>query len=175
MSKTALEISLRPEEAGDEPDIARLCAHTFGPGRFARTAYRVREGVVPARGLSFAARNDDRLIGSIRFTAISIGGAEGGLLLGPLVIDPAYAGRGAGRGLIERGLEAARDRAYRLVLLVGDLTYYERSGFRVIPPGQILLPGPVDPARLLAAELVAGALDGCHGLVRAAVHARDRL
>lgn len=167
MKKTALEISIRPEQAGDEPDIARLCACAFGPGRFARTAYRVREGMQPAHGLGFTAHDDDRIIGSIRFTEVSIGGVAGGLLLGPLVIDPGYAGKGAGRRLIERGLGAACDQGYRLVLLVGDLTYYERNGFRMVPPGQILLPGPVDPARLLAAELVAGELDGFHGLVRA--------
>ncbi|MCG8560057.1 MAG: N-acetyltransferase [Hyphomicrobiales bacterium] len=158
--------SIQPERAGDEPDIVRLNARAFGPGRFARTAYRIREGLEPAPGLRFTARIDDRLVGSIRFTAVAIGGAVGGLLLGPLVIDPDYAGRGAGRALIDRGLGVGRDEGYRLVLLVGDLSYYERCGFQVVPPGRILLPGPVDPARLLAAELVPGALGDYAGLVR---------
>ena len=55
-----------------------------------------------------------------------------------------------------------------LVVLVGDPPYYERFGFRRVPPGQILLPGPADPARILAAELSPGALARFHGVVAAA-------
>ncbi len=45
-------------------------------------------------------------------------------------------------------------------LLVGDEPYYARFGFHPVPPGQIVLPGPVDPNRLLAAELAPDALGG---------------
>jgi predicted N-acetyltransferase YhbS len=53
------------------------------------------------------------------------------------------------------------------VLLVGDAPYYGPLGFEVIPTGQITLPGPVDPARLLAAELVPGVRDEFRGLAKA--------
>jgi predicted N-acetyltransferase YhbS len=53
------------------------------------------------------------------------------------------------------------------VILVGDEPYYARFGFRRIPPGRLSLPGPVDPARLLAAELAHGALDDAAGRVTA--------
>jgi predicted N-acetyltransferase YhbS len=36
-----------------------------------------------------------------------------------------------------------------------------------VPLGQIRLPGPVDPARLLALELAPGALGNATGLVQA--------
>jgi predicted N-acetyltransferase YhbS len=39
-----------------------------------------------------------------------------------------------------------------------------------VVPGRITLPGPVDPARLLALELVPGALQSAAGQVKA--HAR---
>ena len=48
-------------------------------------------------------------------------------------------------------------------MLVGDEPYYARLGFRRIPRGQITLPGPVDPERLLAVELAPGALAGYCG------------
>jgi predicted N-acetyltransferase YhbS len=35
-----------------------------------------------------------------------------------------------------------------------------------VPNGAIKLPGPADPARILAAELVEGALQGVSGVVR---------
>ena len=47
------------------------------------------------------------------------------------------------------------------------MPYYGRFGFKPVPPGQITLPGPVDPARLLALELVPGALAATTGMVRA--------
>ncbi len=53
------------------------------------------------------------------------------------------------------------------MLLVGDMPYYGRFGFAPVPPGQITLPGPVDPARLLALELEAGALAAAIGQMRA--------
>ena len=68
-------------------------------------------------------------MGGIRFTAIRIGEGEGGLLLGPLVVDPAVAGKGFGRALVEAGLTRAKAEGFRLVLLVGDMPYYGRFGF----------------------------------------------
>jgi hypothetical protein len=38
-----------------------------------------------------------------------------------------------------------------------------------VPKGQVTLPGPVDPARLLVAELAPGAFAGVGGAMRAAV------
>ena len=162
--------AIRPETDGDACILSELSAQAFGPGRFARSAYRVREGVSPVWGLSLCAVVDERLVGGIRFTAIRIGEGEGGLLLGPLVVDPEVAGKGFGRALVEAGLTRAKTEGFRLVLLVGDMPYYGRFGFALVPPGQITLPGPVDPARLLALELVPGALKGATGRVKG--HAR---
>jgi predicted N-acetyltransferase YhbS len=53
-----------------------------------------------------------------------------------------------------------------LVLLVGDEPYYSKSGFKRVPKGQVKMPGPVDPARVLVAELVPGAFDGVAGMLR---------
>jgi predicted N-acetyltransferase YhbS len=53
-----------------------------------------------------------------------------------------------------------------LVVLVGDEPFYGKSGFKRIPKGQVKFPGPVDPARLLVAELSKGAVDGVAGMIR---------
>ncbi len=161
MAKPRFEI--RPEVPEDLAALSALSARCFGPGRFARTAYRLREGAAPERDLCLTAWSEGALVGAIRFTRLSIGGADGALLLGPLAVAPERVGQGCGRLLIARGLEAARTAGHRLVLLVGDLSYYAESGFVAVPPGQITFPGPVDPARLLAAELEQGALAGYSG------------
>ncbi|HET9273796.1 MAG TPA: N-acetyltransferase [Methyloceanibacter sp.] len=164
MSSAIFEIRL--ENGGDAPTLSELSAQAFGPGRFARSAYRVREGIPPVRTLCLCGELDGKLIGGIRFTAIRIGETEGAALLGPLVVDPAEKGKGYGRALVEEGLMRARAEGFALVILVGDMPYYARFGFKPVSRGQIVLPGPVDPARLLALELVPGALAGVKGVVK---------
>ena len=161
---------IRLETPADGPALSKLSAEAFGPGRFARTAYRVREGVQPVAALSLTGWLDGRLVGGIRFTAVRIGEADGGALLGPLVVDPQVKGKGYGKALVGEGLVRARGEGFGLVLLVGDMPYYGRFGFAPVAPGRITLPGPVDPARLLAVELAPGALEGVAGQVKA--HAR---
>jgi predicted N-acetyltransferase YhbS len=164
MSSASFEIRL--ETDGDAQILSELSAHAFGPGRFTRSAYRVREGVPPVEGLSLCGQVNGKVVGGIRFTAIRIGEMESAALLGPLVVDPAEKGNGYGKALVEEGLTRARAKGFSLVLLVGDMPYYGRFGFQPVPPEQIALPGPVDPARLLALELVPGALGGARGMVR---------
>jgi predicted N-acetyltransferase YhbS len=157
---------IRAETDGDAETLSQLSAEAFGPGRFARSAYRVREGIPPVAALCLVGWREDRLIGGIRFTAISIGEEKNATLLGPLVVDPAEKGKGFGRALVEEGLKRAKGEGFSLVLLVGDMPYYGRFGFVPLKPGRITLPGPVDPARLLALELVPGALATAVGQVK---------
>lgn len=158
---------IRNESKSDAAALSVLSAEAFGPGRFARSAYRVREGVAPVAALSLTGWRDGRLVGGIRFTAVSIGEESRALLLGPLVVDPAHKGNGYGKALVGEGLDRARAQGFRLVVLVGDMPYYGRFGFVPVPRGQIALPGPVDPARLLALELVPNALKGAVGTMHA--------
>lgn len=166
------KVTTRETTAADLPQVTRLHARVMGPGRFARTAYRVREnrpgGVGQVTRLSRAAFLGHRMIASITFTGITIGGKAGAALLGPLAVDPEFAGQGYGRRLIAESLEDAKELGLKLVVLVGDEPYYSRFGFRRVPPGLILLPGPVDPARILAAALEPGAEGAFRGTVSAA-------
>ncbi|HEY8276355.1 MAG TPA: N-acetyltransferase [Methyloceanibacter sp.] len=162
----ALNLDIRLEQLSDEPCLSALSAEAFGPGRFARSAYRIREGIVPIASLCLTAWREHALVGGIRFTSIAVGGKEGGLLLGPLVVDPAHSGQGIGRALIAAGLEGAKSQGFGFVLLVGDMPYYGRFGFVPVPRGQITLPGPVDPARVLALEITLGTLAEMKGSVK---------
>lgn len=144
--------------------IEQLHDEVFGPGRFARTAYRVREA---ARGAGFGltAWRDGGLVGAVQFTPVSIGRREGAMMLGPLAVAPPLKGQGFGRLLVEEGVAHARTLNADVVVLVGDLPYYARMGFQRVRSGQILLPGPVDLDRVLARELSEGALVRFEGLV----------
>ena len=158
--------TIKAETSGDLEKIDALEIRVFGPGRYVRTAYRVRESFESDAVFCFVAQDGDRVLASIRFTPLCVGSRDGALLLGPLIVDPEIKGRGLGLQLIERGLAAARQEGYALVLLVGDLPYYSRAGFGPVPRGRIVLPGPVDQGRLLALELKEGALQDYAGMVR---------
>jgi predicted N-acetyltransferase YhbS len=100
-------------------------------------------------------------------TPIAIGVAPA-LLLGPLIVEPVFRSQGIGEALVKSSLEAAKAGGWKLVILVGDEPYYARMGFQRAPPGQISLPGPVDPERLLYCELDPGALAAAKGTTRGA-------
>jgi predicted N-acetyltransferase YhbS len=136
----------------------------FGPGAYARAAFRVREQAPHDLSLSFVTETDGVLIASVRMTPIRIGEARG-LLLGPLVVEPARKGQGYGKALMRHAMDEARRAGCPFVVLVGDQPYYAPFGFRAAPPSRISMPGPVDPARLLVAELKSGAADGLAGRV----------
>ena len=163
-----ISITIRPETAEFDAAIEQLNAEAFGPGRFARAAYRLRERARHCQKLSFIALISSgsgaaELAGSVRLTRVSIG-EDPALLLGPLVVSRSLKNLGIGRELMNRALQAARQEKHGLVILVGDLPYYRKFGFRTLPAGRVQLPGPVDPARLLGCELQPGALAAASGM-----------
>jgi predicted N-acetyltransferase YhbS len=164
---TICKFSITPETPEHKADIEVLLDDVFGLSRRIKTSYRLREGETPVGGLSFVALEPGRgLVGAISFWRILIGEAGfAALLLGPLAVAPDRQGAGIGRALIKLGLDRSAAQAAKLVILVGDEPYYGRVGFRKVPEGQIILPGPVDPNRLLYLEIEEGALSRAKGLV----------
>ncbi|TVR10164.1 MAG: N-acetyltransferase [Salinarimonadaceae bacterium] len=162
---TDLSLTLRQERPSDSEAIERLHERAFGPGRFARTASRIREGAGHDPRLSFVANVGTLLVGSVRLTPVWAGNAPA-LMLGPLTVEPAFMDRGIGAALMRRSLEAAREQGEKLVFLVGDQPYYARFGFTPVSPGRFTLPGPVDPARFLVCELEEGATSEYAGEMR---------
>ncbi len=162
----ALSLVLRPENPDDCAAIERLHARAFGPGRYARTAFRLREGTAHRADLSVTASVGSFLVGSVRMAPVTAGGV-GFLALGPLAVDPSFSGRGVGTALMRASLAAATAAGEGLVILVGDAPFYARFGFSPVPPEHLILPGPVDPARFLYLELAPGSLAAVRGAVAA--------
>jgi predicted N-acetyltransferase YhbS len=154
----------------DAAAVEHLLDLSFGSDRRSKTSYRLREASAPVQGLSLLVRDTGvRLSGTISFWPIAIGAAKSpALLLGPLAVHPDRQKLGIGLSLMREGLSRARAQGHHLVLLVGDEPYYAKVGFRKVPEGQVTLPGPVNPDRLLYLEMQDGAFDGVSGLARAA-------
>jgi predicted N-acetyltransferase YhbS len=162
---TDISLTILPESSDDALEIERLHERTFGPGRHAKTAYRIREGVGHLLELSFTARIGTLLVGSVRLSSVAIGETPA-LILGPLTVEPPFRERGIGQMLMERALAEAKDKKHRLAVLVGDEPYYAKAGFKRIAERRVTMPGPVDPDRLLVVELVPGAFEGVSGSIR---------
>lgn len=133
----------------DEVFVDDLQAIAFGPGRFSRTAFRVRERFPIDKSLSLIAEVDCTPCGSVWMTPISVGGIKG-YLLGPLATHPNFRKRGAGKLLAREVSKLAMSRGEgHFVLLVGDQDYYCPLGWKITVPGNVQFPGPVDPTRVL--------------------------
>lgn len=141
--------TVRPATAADDAFIDDLHAIAFGPGRFAKTAYRIRERFHIDPSLSLVAEVDGEACGSVWMTPISIGGLNG-WMLGPLATHPGFRKLGAGKLLAREVTQRALARGDgKFVMLVGDRDYYCPLGWEPTTLGNIEFPGPVDPTRVL--------------------------
>jgi predicted N-acetyltransferase YhbS len=138
-SPAPLRIDL--EASADAVAVETLVLAAFGPGRFAKTAERLRERAHIAAG--FVAREDDQVIGSVRLWAITIGGVPA-LFLGPIAVSAESRRVGLGADLVQACVDHAGSVG---ILLVGDLPYFGRFGFELAP--EVQLTGPVDQCRVL--------------------------
>ncbi|MCO6051076.1 N-acetyltransferase [Mesorhizobium sp. RP14(2022)] len=142
----------------------------MGLGRKRKSSEKLRRGRLPAKGLSFVARDEEGgVIGTVRLWHVRCGeGGPAALLLGPLAVDPALKGAGLGSALMHHALAEAKARGHKAVLLVGDAPYYARFGFSAQKTGGLAMPGPYERERFLAVEFEEGVLDGAKGTLLAA-------
>ncbi|MGY3486959.1 putative N-acetyltransferase YhbS [Bradyrhizobium sp. USDA 4011] len=168
-------IAIRRERRSDVTAREALLDAAFGPGRFAKTSERLREGRKPARGLALVARRNGRLVGTLRLWPVVTGTGHACLLLGPLAVAEEARCLGIGAVLMRQALQRAQRLGHRAVILVGDAAYYDRFDFSAAKTGALRMPGPYQRDRLLACELVPGALRGAGGLIAAASPPPSRL
>lgn len=161
---TSLDVAYLPETPAHHLEIEDINAEAFGPGRFAKAAYKIREGGPHERDVSFVAAHAGKVIASVRMTRVTAGRGSG-LLLGPLAVRPPFKNLGIGRRLVGIAIEAAAKAGYAAVILVGDEPYYGPLGFKNIPRGKVSLPRPVDQNRLLVHEIAPGAAELFDGLL----------
>jgi predicted N-acetyltransferase YhbS len=164
LNPDAAPFAIRAERASDVVAREALLDACFGENRHTRTCQRLRDGRTPAEGLALSAVAEGRLVGTLRLWHVSAG-AFPALVLGPLAIDPSCRELGIGAALMEHALAAAKARGHGAVILLGDAPFYARFGFSALKTGELSLPGPFEPERLLGLELREGALEGASGMI----------
>jgi predicted N-acetyltransferase YhbS len=160
-------VTIREAKFADIAAREILLDQAYGASRFAKASERLREGRVPADGLSLVAVDRGRIVGTVRLWHVTAGPGRAALLLGPLAVDPAHRNRGIGSALMRRAIARARLAGHRAILLVGDAAYYGRFGFTAAATSELSMPGRYDRDRLLALELRLDALAGARGLIAA--------
>ena len=160
-------VTIREEKLVDVAARETLLDEAYGAARFAKTSERLREGRLPADGLSLVASDRGRIVGTVRLWNVSAGPGCDALLLGPLAVHPTQRNRGIGSALMRRAIARARLAGHRAIFLVGDAAYYGRFGFAAASTAELWMPGRFERDRLLALELAPAALAGARGLIAA--------
>ena len=166
---------IREETPLDAPAREALLDACFGEERFEKTCERLREGRLPADGLSLVIDHDGAIVGTVRLWHVTAGPNRPALLLGPIAVASTLQGLGLGAKLMRAALNRAAMLGHGAVLLVGDAPYYERFGFSGEMTEGLWLPGPYERERFLGLELQPGALAGARGLVSATGEPDDRV
>jgi predicted N-acetyltransferase YhbS len=146
---------LAPERRQDAALVEGLIARAFGPGRFAKTAERLREGATPSARFSHVAWLGGEAVGCVRLWPVAVG-RQSGLLLGPIAVEAHWRRRGLGASLVRAACEAAASAGAPWVILVGDEPLFGPLGFSAAAASGARLPGPVDSRRVMLLQLAPG-------------------
>ncbi|WP_333590977.1 GNAT family N-acetyltransferase [Brevundimonas sp.] len=147
--------AVQAETPADASAVEALVLAAFGPGRFAKTAERLREQAGIEAG--FVVREGGRIVGSVWLWRVMVGETPA-LFLGPIAVDAASRRAGLGADLVAACVDHAKRAGTAGVLLVGDPPYFSRFGFQAAPDAR--MPGPVDPRRVLWLPVAAQAPTG---------------
>ena len=151
---TRLAPALIPLDAVDPGMVEQLLDRAFGPGRRARTAYKVRGNAESLPALSFALVDEDELlVATIQAWPVALtdkaGRAHPMIMVGPVAVLPERQGEGFGSALMLAQAQALGPDSPLPQVLIGDAPYYGRFGFSAEYTGGWTLPGLWEPERLL--------------------------
>ena len=160
-----MSVTIEAEEPRDAAAIEALLDEAFGADRHRKQSYRFRQQVGPVEALCLVARENGRVLGTIRQWPVTIVGDRfltPALLLGPIGVAADRRNERIGDRLMRESLRLADELGHGIVFLVGDLSYYGRFGFRPAAHQGLFMPGE-RPERLQVLELEPGALAGVAG------------
>jgi putative acetyltransferase len=119
---------IREEGAGDAAAVHDLNKRAFCQEQEANIVDALRlNGAVR---LSLVAIADERLVGHIMYSPITIGGKVTGAALGPMAVLPEYQRIGIGSELVKRGNERLKKDACPFIIVLGHAEFYPRFGFK---------------------------------------------
>ena len=147
--------------------IEALYDRTFGPGHFAKTAERVREGNASLPDITRVAVSDGEVIGVCRVWPIFVGiDRIPAVFIGPVAVSPDFQGQRLGLTITGEALEAATKAGWGAAIIIGSVQYFSELGFTPVAADRFVFPGPQDMSRVMVRDL-AGDADVLSGLLSA--------
>jgi predicted N-acetyltransferase YhbS len=122
---------IREEKKTDNKKIFLLEEDVLGPGRYARPSFRLRENLEHNIKFSKVCCQGQKIIGSIRFFNCQIQNNRG-LMLGPLIVDQKFKGRGIGKELVNNSISSIDKKNIDFIILIGEFDYYRQFGLKLI-------------------------------------------
>lgn len=152
-----MDILIRQESADDHSAVSHLVSEAFKSAE--HSDGNEQELVSLLRGcseyipeLSLVAMVDDKIVGYILFTEITIDGHTH-LALAPLAVLPGWQRKQIGSTLIREGHARAKKLGYGLSVVLGDYKYYAKFGYRQASIFGILPPEGIDDKYYMAIAL----------------------
>jgi putative acetyltransferase len=160
-------MEIRAEAPADYPQVFSVNLAVFGRENEANLVEQLRK---VASTLSFVAVLEDKIIGYICFSRVSIAGdcPQNLLILGlaPLAVLPEDRKQGIGSALVRYGLKECEEIGCSAVVVLGDPKYYSRFRFITAKTKGLECEYTVPDEAFMVLELAEGALKGCSGLVK---------
>lgn len=162
-------IKIRQERPGDYDAVYQVvkaafssAEHSDGQEQDLVAALRKGDSFVPQ--LSLVAIEDERIVGHILFTEVTVGKYKE-LALAPLSVLPSYQSRGIGLALMEAGHKRAKELGYHYSIVLGHPSYYPKAGYRPASSFGITAPFDAPDETFMALALNSGA-DRIWGVVQ---------
>ena len=121
-------IEIREERADDVAAVRNMNRRAFGQDQESNIVDALRAN--GAALLSLVATLDDRVVGHIMYSPLTIGGNVTGAALGPMAVLPEHQRQGIGSKLVKVGNQKLKDAGYPFIIVVGHADYYPRFGFK---------------------------------------------
>ena len=121
-------IEIREERPDDVAAVRELNRRAFGQDQESNIVDALRAN--GAALLSLVATLNDRVVGHIMYSPVSVGGNVKGAALGPMAVIPERQRLRIGSKLIEAGNQNLKNAGCPFIIVVGHANYYPRFGFR---------------------------------------------
>lgn len=162
------KLIVRAETPKEYNSIRRINEQAFGQLDEAFLVEKLRSNPLFENAISLVAVKSNIVVGHALFFPQKIVSGEKEydvLSLAPLAVFPQFHGQGIGSALVRRGLEMAKEKGHKIVVVLGDPAYYSRFGFTTASPFGISSPFPGPDECFMVLELKKGALAEANGEV----------
>jgi putative acetyltransferase len=126
-TQAANVIEIREEHPGDIVAIHEVHHRAFEQDQEANIVDALRAN--GAALLSLVATRNDRVVGHILYSPISVGEVTGAAL-GPMAVLPQHQRQGIGTKLVQTGNRQLQEAGCPFIIVLGHPNYYPRFGFR---------------------------------------------